>query len=46
MATVTVTDFARDNGMACCREYSVGRTIRKEAEKKIMRKEVVYNGVV
>lgn len=41
----TVTDFARDNGMACCREYSVGRTIRKEAEKKIMRKEVVYNGV-
>ncbi len=31
--------------MACCREYSVGRTIRKEAEKKIMRKEVVYNGV-
>ena len=43
--TVTVTDFARDNGMACCREYSVGRTIRKEAEKKIMRKEVVYNGV-
>lgn len=45
MDTVTVTDFARDNGMACCREYSVGRTIRKEAEKKIMRKEVVYNGV-
>lgn len=43
--TVTVTDFARDNGMACCREYSVGRTIRKEAEKKIMRKKVVYNGV-
>lgn len=41
----TVTEFARDNGMACCREYSVGRTIRKEAEKKIMRKEVVYNGV-
>ncbi len=45
MDTVTVTDFSRDNGMACCREYSVGRTIRKEAEKKIMRKEVVYNGV-
>ena len=45
MDTVTVTDFARDNGMDCCGEYSVGRTIRKKAEKKIMRKEVVYNGV-
>ena len=45
MDTVTVTDFARDNGIECRRENSVGRIIRKKAKKKIKRKKLTHNGV-
>ena len=46
MATVTATDYNRGNRLFPCKGTVKGRTTGKEiAEKKIMHKEVVNNGV-